>query len=806
MSTKRNAGLHPESLSLLRSIENDTIHRRNSTPDRAGKTTGGTTLVKLFGGFGVASLAIASYVSGYKSTSRELLSLGENKVKNKVVLHTGCSPVAQLLVDTFEVEDLADWGEVVGARVSIHGLTGHTMTHGGCGRYEIEQDEDVQFHHDGPFEFTLFANNPADEVSVKERNANVNMHMTECTKEFSYDGQKVMQRVFDRDGDRHFVFGSCDHHCPGFYEDVLTHYGTACPVDEKSAETVLPANSTEGSDAGKCSPGSFTNTNGECEECPIGTYTDERGATTCKRCQPGQFNPFPEAQGCMACPDGYFQPNWGQQYCVACDGDAALGKKEFALQGASKRKLLGGWWGPAEDENSDDAEDVERNHEQYHKIGATSLDQCGAPAVQQSADEYEKTQEHENDPTFDATPGSSNEPVNDGPNGPAATPVLTGRTDKLGHCVCPGTKPKPKPVDASGSSPSPTSSSSSSEVEVNPVTHVVAGQPCGPCAAVVTPTPVTTTPTTTVEEEKKDEEKEDASTDVNSSPIEDSTATTNTNDDGDSAAPEVQDQTNQEPIETSAASEEEPTPTPEGPVTTGPASQGPGPEVDGNNNNNNSDAPPQEQEEEQNDTTTTTDITTQEENDDDEQIPPHQPNAEQPSSATITSASTSAADAANTMLPAADTLSSGETVLEQETKTNTGSIINVETQYTADGEMIKVTTVTNPSGASATTVMHVENANLPLATCDEIEHGKFGVGYRGCQDKTRDGQQCIDWKDQYIADGKNPYTHSNYPLGIEENPGNMCRNPADDKSGIWCFTGTDGSWQVCSPLMQAEAD
>ena len=98
MSTKRNAGLHPESLSLLRSIENENSNRRNASADRAlGKTTtGGTTLVKLFGGFGVASLAIASYVSGYKSTSRELLSLGENKVKNKVVLHTGCSPVAQV--------------------------------------------------------------------------------------------------------------------------------------------------------------------------------------------------------------------------------------------------------------------------------------------------------------------------------------------------------------------------------------------------------------------------------------------------------------------------------------------------------------------------------------------------------------------------------------------------------------------------------------------------------------------------------------------------------------------------------------
>ena len=97
MSNKRNANLHPESLSLLRSIENDNNNRRNSTTDRAGKNATGTTLVKLFGGFGVASLAIASYVSGYKSTSKELLSLGENKsAKNKVVLHTGCSPVAQV--------------------------------------------------------------------------------------------------------------------------------------------------------------------------------------------------------------------------------------------------------------------------------------------------------------------------------------------------------------------------------------------------------------------------------------------------------------------------------------------------------------------------------------------------------------------------------------------------------------------------------------------------------------------------------------------------------------------------------------
>ena len=588
-------------------------------------------------------------------------------------------------MDTFGVEDLADWGEVVGARVSIHGLTGHTMTHGGCGRYEIEQDDDVQFHHDGPFEFTLFSNDPVNEVSIKERNANVTKHMTECTKEFTYDGHKVMQRTFQRDGDRHFVFGSCDHHCPGFYEDVLTHYGTACPADEKSADTVLPENSAE-ANTSNCSPGTFTNTNGECEECPIGTYADEKGLTTCKRCQPGQFNPFPEAQGCMACPDGYFQPNWGQQYCVACDSDAALGKKEFALQGASKRKLLGGgWWNFTDDDdgNEDQVNDVEMNHDQYHKFGAKSMDQCGTTPTQLSAEEYKKAQEAENAPNFDATPGSSNESTNDGPNGPAATAVMTGRTDIFGHCVCPGTKPKPA-SESTSSSASPASASSSSEVQVDPVTHVVAGQPCGPCAAI--------------------KPKANAET------------------------PGQEDGT--------------------GSQSTPPAS-------------------------------------------------------EQQTTATITSTSNGNS---NTNLPASDTLNTGETIVEQQTKTENGSIINVETEYTADGDMIKTTTVTNPSGASATTVMKVHNATYPVATCDEIEHGEFGVGYRGCQDKTRDGQQCINWADQYVADGEKPYDNANYPEGIEENPGNMCRNPAGDNSGIWCFTGTDGSWQVCSPLMQSEAE
>ena len=183
------------------------------------------------------------------------------------------------------------------------------MTHGGCGRYEIEQDDDVQFHHDGPFEFTLFSND-VNEVSIKERNANVTKHMTECTKEFTYDGHKVMQRTFQRDGDRHFVFGSCDHHCPGFYEDVLTHYGTACPADEKSADTVLPENSAE-ANTSNCSPRNIYKHKRRVRRVSNWDVRRRERMTTCKRCQPGQFNPFPEAQGCMACPDGYFPTKLG---------------------------------------------------------------------------------------------------------------------------------------------------------------------------------------------------------------------------------------------------------------------------------------------------------------------------------------------------------------------------------------------------------------------------------------------------------------------------------------------------------------
>ena len=110
----------------------------------------------------------------------------------------------------------------------------------------------------------------------------------------------------------------------------------------------------------------------------------------------------------MACPDGYFQPNWGQQYCVACDSDAALGKEEFALQSASKRKLLGGWWnftGGDSGGTKIKETNVEMNHDQYHKFGAKVNGPVRHRADATKRRRIQKAQEAENAPNFDR-PGS----------------------------------------------------------------------------------------------------------------------------------------------------------------------------------------------------------------------------------------------------------------------------------------------------------------------------------------------------------------------------------------------------------------
>ena len=102
-SSKRHIDqLLPESRALLSSIDDERAAAQNNgrrsframMMSTSSSSSSSATLWKLFGGVGVASLAIASYVSGYKSYDHGTL-LGDS-TGGKVVLHTGCSPVAQV--------------------------------------------------------------------------------------------------------------------------------------------------------------------------------------------------------------------------------------------------------------------------------------------------------------------------------------------------------------------------------------------------------------------------------------------------------------------------------------------------------------------------------------------------------------------------------------------------------------------------------------------------------------------------------------------------------------------------------------
>ena len=98
-SKRRNDQLLPESRALLSSIDDEHAAQRSframsTSSSSSSSSSSSAMLLKLFGGVGVASLAIASYVSGYKSYDHAKL-LGDS-TGGKVVLHTGCSPVAQV--------------------------------------------------------------------------------------------------------------------------------------------------------------------------------------------------------------------------------------------------------------------------------------------------------------------------------------------------------------------------------------------------------------------------------------------------------------------------------------------------------------------------------------------------------------------------------------------------------------------------------------------------------------------------------------------------------------------------------------
>ena len=97
--------LHPETRALLSSIHTTASHYRERTT--TNKKTPNTFLTTprnfVLGGIGVATVALGSYVSGYRSSivgndaTTTTMRLGnEQQQSKKVVLHTGCSPVAQV--------------------------------------------------------------------------------------------------------------------------------------------------------------------------------------------------------------------------------------------------------------------------------------------------------------------------------------------------------------------------------------------------------------------------------------------------------------------------------------------------------------------------------------------------------------------------------------------------------------------------------------------------------------------------------------------------------------------------------------
>ncbi len=102
--------LHPETRALLSSIKHTTTKASQHYRERTTTTTNTkTTPLRNFvlGGIGVATVALGSYVSGYRSsiivgndnattTMRMLGNEQQQQQSKKVVLHTGCSPVAQV--------------------------------------------------------------------------------------------------------------------------------------------------------------------------------------------------------------------------------------------------------------------------------------------------------------------------------------------------------------------------------------------------------------------------------------------------------------------------------------------------------------------------------------------------------------------------------------------------------------------------------------------------------------------------------------------------------------------------------------
>ena len=65
---------------------------------------------------------------------------------------------------------------------------------------------------------------------------------------------------------------------------------------------------------------------GECQPCPVGSYSDTAAATGCIECGSGTFSNSTNSTECFPCEAGYYQNDEGQSKCIPCAaGKSALG-------------------------------------------------------------------------------------------------------------------------------------------------------------------------------------------------------------------------------------------------------------------------------------------------------------------------------------------------------------------------------------------------------------------------------------------------------------------------------------------------
>ncbi|CEM36393.1 unnamed protein product [Vitrella brassicaformis CCMP3155] len=71
---------------------------------------------------------------------------------------------------------------------------------------------------------------------------------------------------------------------------------------------------------GKCEEGYVMASNGDCEICPPGTFSETKGGRACKMCQPGTFAATSGSIQCERCEVGYYQDRPGRSECKQCPG------------------------------------------------------------------------------------------------------------------------------------------------------------------------------------------------------------------------------------------------------------------------------------------------------------------------------------------------------------------------------------------------------------------------------------------------------------------------------------------------------